>query len=50
MHVACKQDCMRKFQHLFVSDLLLESVETALCLQYICVSQSVFHITLTFVL
>lgn len=51
VHVTCKQDCIRELEHLsFISALLLESIETALCLLSICLSQSKFQITLTFVL
>lgn len=51
IHVTCKQDSVRKLLHLFfMSGLLSESIETALCLLHICVSQSKFHITLTLAL
>lgn len=44
-HVTCKQDCVSELEHLsFILALLLESIETVLCLL------SVFQITLTFVL
>lgn len=51
VHVICKQDCIRELEHSsFISALLLESIEALLCLLSICVSQSKFQITLTFVL
>lgn len=51
VHVTCKQDCIRELEYpSFISALLLESTETALCLLSICVSQSKLQITLTFVL
>lgn len=50
-HVTCKQDCISELEHLsFILALLLESIETVLCLLSICVSQSKFQITFTFVL
>lgn len=50
VHVTCRQDSTRELQHPFFSGVLLESIETALCLLHTCVSQSKFQITPTFVL
>jgi len=40
-HVTYKQDCLRKLWHsVFISGLLLQSIETALFVLHTCVSQA----------